>query len=359
MLNLWRRHKKGCKFKEQGRDRLNCRCPIWIDWRVSGKRIRRPIGLSDWQAAQKRARDMEANGISASGTHLTVEDALKKFLADAVARNLRKSTLRKYELMQRNLNTFCQDRGLIFLGQIDVDQLREFRNTWKLNARSAAKALERLRSLFNFCLESNWIEKNPAKTIKAAKVEDADILPFDEKEIEKILKACQTFNGNGKRIRALTQLMLATGLRIGDAATISRDRFVKDGHNWKVELRTAKTGTKVFIPVQKEFVETVQALPGKHPFWTGESTAENCATVWQEAYRKLFKHAELEGHPHRFRHTFAKNLLVNEVPLETVSLLLGHKKIAITEKHYARFVPERQALIETQIKKTWARRGHT
>jgi hypothetical protein len=27
------------------------------------------------------------------------------------------------------------------------------------------------------------------------------------------------------------------------------------------------------------------------------------------------------------RHTFAKNLLINEVQLETVSLLLGHKKV--------------------------------
>ena len=68
--------------------------------------------------------------------------------------------------------------------------------------------------------------------------------------------------------------------------------------------------------------------------------------MWQEAYRKLFKHAGIPGHLQRLRHTFAKNLLVSEVPLETVSLLLGHKKLAITEKHYARFVPERQALID-------------
>jgi integrase len=102
----------------------------------------------------------------------------------------------------------------------------------------------------------------------------------------------------------------------------------------------------------------IQRLPGKHPFWSGQSTAANCTSVWQEAYRKLFRHAGIAGHPHRFRHTFAKNLLINEVPLETVSLLLGHRKLAITEKHYARFVPERQALIEIQVRKMWARVGH-
>ena len=243
----------------------------------------------------------------------------------------------------------------MFLRQLDVDQLRDFRSTWKLNARTAAKTLERLRSFFKFCLDSDWIEKKPAKSIKAGKVEDADVLPFSDEEVEKILAACETFNGNGERIRALTGLMLASGLGIGDASTISRDRFVKVGSDWKLMLRTAKTGVNIYIPLQKEVVQAIDALPGKHPFWSGKSTPENFSSVWQEAYRKLFKHAGIEGHPHRFRHTFARNLLVNEVPLETVRLLLGHKRLAVTEKHYSRFVPERQALIETQIRKAWRR----
>jgi len=177
------------------------------------------------------------------------------------------------------------------------------------------------------------------------------VLPFNESEVKKILKACQTFNGNSERIKALTELMRWSGLRISDAATISRDKFVEDADGRKLELRTAKTGVKAFIPMQKHVVEAILRLPGKHPFWSGQSTPANCTSVWQEAYRKLFKHAQMEGHPHRFRHTFAKNLRVNEVPLETVSLLLGHRKLAITEKHYARFVPERQAFEEvtTQI----------
>jgi integrase len=125
----------------------------------------------------------------------------------------------------------------------------------------------------------------------------------------------------------------------------------------RLELHTAKTGVSVFIPLQKYIVEMIQRLPGKYPFWSGQSTTANCTSVRQEACRKLFKHAGIAGHSHRFRHTFAKNLLVNEVPLETGSLLLGHRKLAITEKHYARFMPERQALIESEVRKTWARVG--
>jgi len=358
MLNLWRRHTRKCPHDSRGS--LKCQCPIWIDWSLpNGDRIRKPLGLRDWQAAQRRARDMEATGLSDSATPLTVQQAYDKFIDDATARNLREPTLRKHKLMSRNLQAFCKDRGYVFLQQLGIDQVRGFRNSWNLGPRTAAKSLERLRSFFKFCVDSDWIDKNPAKAIKSAKVDDADVLPFNDQEVQKILSTCASFNGNGQRIKALTQLMLGSGLRIGDACTISRDKFVKEGKDWKLELRTAKTGVKVFVPLQTKVVDAILALPGKHPFWSGEGTAATCATIWQEAYRKLFKHAGIEGHPHRFRHTFAKNLLVSEVPLETVSLLLGHRKLAITEKHYARFVPERQALIEAQVRKALARTRHT
>ena len=105
--------------------------------------------------------------------------------------------------MQRKLQEFCEQHGNIFLRQLGIDQVREFRNTWKLNPRTAAKSLERLRSFFKFCVDSEWIDKNPAKAIRSAKVEDADVLPFNENEVKKIMKACQTFNGKSERIKAL------------------------------------------------------------------------------------------------------------------------------------------------------------
>lgn len=141
--------------------------------------------MRDWQIAQQRAREMEATGLVQGGAPITVDEAFKKFIADAEARNLRKSTLRKYDLMHRNLIVFCQNRGLVFLRQLDVDQVREFRNTWKLNSLTASKSLERLRSFFKFCLDSDWIEKNPAKAIKAGKVEEADVLPFTYKKLRR------------------------------------------------------------------------------------------------------------------------------------------------------------------------------
>jgi len=53
------------------------------------------------------------------------------------------------------------------------------------------------------------------------------------------------------------------------------------------------------------------------------------------------------------RIVFAIRLLAG-VPLERVSILLGHSSIKVTEKHYAPWMRERQEQAKADVKRTWA-----
>ncbi len=54
-----------------------------------------------------------------------------------------------------------------------------------------------------------------------------------------------------------------------------------------------------------------------------------------------------------FRDTFAVELLLSGIPIDQVSLLLGHGSVKVTEKHYAPFVKARQEQLENSAKLSW------
>ena len=58
---------------------------------------------------------------------------------------------------------------------------------------------------------------------------------------------------------------------------------------------------------------------------------------------------------HRFRDTFSVELLLAGVPIERVSVLLGHSSVRITEKHYNPWVRSRQEQLEADVRSAWKR----
>ena len=168
---------------------------------------------------------------------------------------------------------------------------------------------------------------------------------------------------NGSRLRALTLLMRWSGLRIRDGITLERSRLAGDS----LLLYQAKTRTPVYVPLPPDVAETVRTVPPgvranpRYFFWSGNGDPKSAVADWQRSYRRLFELAGLKKpdgtrkrcFPHMFRDTFAVEMLLAGVPLEQVSMLLGHKSVKITEKHYAPWVRARQEQLEQNVRKAW------
>ena len=352
MLNLWRRHIRKCPH--DSRESLKCQCPIWIDWRIQGQRIRKPLGLRDWQAAQRRARDMEAVGLTtADGEPITIAHATEGFENDAKT-TITDSTLKQYKILLRRLNDFSKANGYLFLKQLGVVQVRDFRNGWATySPRTAGKHIERLKRFFTWCVENQWLESSPASPLKSPKVGETDVVPFSEEEIEKILKACKAYGGpNRDKLIVLTNLMLTTGLAIGDATMLSKSRLINNKSGWVVELRRTKTKTAVACPIPSNLAKAFMSLEGDSPFWSGKSDLEHLTWNWRKIYKRVFKAAGVPGHPHQFRHTCAKRMLVAGLPVSHVASLLGNTE-TIVRKHYSKWIPERQQAFEKAIRAIW------
>ncbi len=373
MLTIFRRHKRSCSHRSAGRAYRRCRCPISAEGVLGGRLIRESLKTADWERAQTIIREWESDGLREESTGpVTVADACESFLADLRSRGLAEQTIYKYDLLFRRLKDFTIRGGYEFLGSLDLDALSRFRSEWKDGPRASGKKLERLRAFFGFCRKRRWTEENPAAQLKPPKVADRPTLPFTHEEMAAILGAVETYRGkaaenarlNAVRIRALILLLRYSGMRIGDAVSLAVDKLTGNS----LFLYTAKTGVPVRVKLPEFVAACLRSTPPvteRYWFWTGAGKLHTAVRVWETRLRRIFDLADkalrAEGkagienaHAHRFRDTFAVELLLSGVPLERVAVLLGHRGIRVTERHYAPWVRARQEQLEADLERSWA-----
>jgi integrase/recombinase XerD len=369
MLTLYRRHLKSCPYRNAGRKYRRCRCPIWVDGFVGSRDMRKSLGIRDWLRAQGAARALEV-GEPEPTSDLSptlrswspqrpkgvpnVAQICEAFLADALARGLRESTIYKFRLLLKRLEEFACSNSFQLLSEITIDDLRRFRASWPNRNFAARKKWEALCVFYRFAHDSGWIDTNVCSKLKAPKTVDRPTMPLTTDEVTAILVACDAYPdpSNSIRLRALVLLLRYSGLRIRDAVTLARDQLRKD----KLFLYTAKTGTPVYCPLPPIAVSALNAISSnaKYFFWTGRSKPKSVVGNWQRSLRKLFFLAGVPtAHAHRFRDTFSVELLQAGVPIERVSRLLGHQSVRVTEKHYNAWTRSRQEQAEADVRRTW------
>jgi integrase/recombinase XerD len=333
-----------------------CSCPIFREWRVNGKCKRKSMRTRNYQKALFLKRQLETDGMRPLTTSLGIKDACDRYMQDAQARALKEPTLYKFRLLFRQLKDFAEDKGLVYISDLNLDNLRQFRATWPNENESARVKLGNFRAFMGFCHKAKWIEENYANDLKAAKVVDQKIVPLEPDEIDKILKACDKHSqkNRGTLLKAMILVMLYTALRIRDVVTLRRDSV----RGSRLFLRTAKTSVDVFCPLPPEVVAALGAIPAENRhlyFWNGASKPKSAVGNYQASLAKVFKAAGVpRAYPHLFRHTCATKLLQDGVPLQTVSTLLGHSSIKMTEKRYSHWIRGRQEKFEDELKKAWA-----
>lgn len=187
-----------------------------------------------------------------------------------------------------------------------------------------------LNSFYTFCTLEGLILKNPVKKIKTIKRAKQVKQPFSELETV-ILRD----NISDVRTRAIFELLISSGLRIGELESLNRTSIDLNECTGYVMGKGAKERKFYFSIAAKYYIEK----------YLETRTDDNIALFIALKGTERIKHSGIsrnlrdlgkkcgvnDVHPHRFRRTFATNLLRKGVPLEQIRVFLGHSQIATTK----------------------------
>lgn len=270
---------------------------------------------------------------------LSVVQALEDFkLHQRTSRNSPR-TLEYYDFCLSRFRDWLSGQGIFRVEEVDSNMLRRF--TLELEQRmkpSSVHAIMRgVRALFKFLEREELIASNPMQKVRMPK-QDRTILPaFTPDEVKALEKATDGKEPVHIRNRALVFLLLDSGLRLAECASLRVGDIDPQTGVLKVMGKGRKERvTKLGAVALKTFTRYARLRGGDmgEPLWLGRRGPMTAAGI-AETLEKLGKSAGVHSHPHKFRRTCALYMLRSGADVFSVQYLLGHADLAVLRRYLA------------------------
>ena len=378
-------------YAKKSKTKSNLRVPIYLRITVNGKRAEfstgKDVEISKWSSAQNRLKgnSEEARAINKyldilKSNVLVLENklALSRESFDAIdiknlltgantterylipifeehnskiekllGKEYAPATLKNFKTCLAHLKEFLwkvHKKSDIDIQKLEPSFLNDFdfflRSKPNINNNSAVKHTKNLSKILKLCYQNNWIEKDLVIFYKG-KFQEVNVNFLTEEEIRTIKN--KDFIGKGLNlVRDIFIFSCYTGLAYVDIFNLTNEQITigVDGNLWIITNRQ-KTGTNSnipLLPIAEEIIKKYENHPlvsnsGKLlPVYSNQKINEYLKTIADNCNinKKLTFHCA--------RHTFATTItLSNNVPIESVSKMLGHKSIKTTQ-HYAKIL---------------------
>ena len=261
----------------------------------------------------------------------TNERILKRYCACLFVDGKSEKTIYQY---QRSCRKLADAIGKTYtdMGVYDIRYFLACEKERGVSGRSVENTRANLSAFFQWMAREDIIPKNPCLNIKPIKYTDQVRLPFSSVEIDALRSACRT-----KKDRALVELLLSSGIRVSEAASMSVGDINQT--TMAVHVRHGK-GDK-----ERTTYVTSVAMTHLQAYWA-ERSEKGTAVFYNQKHEPLnaggirfilngiAKRAGVENvHPHRFRRTFASGLAARGMDIQEIRKLMGHQQIDTTMEY--------------------------
>ena len=253
-----------------------------------------------------------------------------------------KATHQKFEESKNHVKSFIRhntQKSNILLEKLNMKFLNDFdyflKVEKKLKQVTINKHIERLRKIIKLALAEGFLERDPFLLFKQKQV-ILQVVYLDTREL-KILEEHQFKQVRLQQVADMFIFCCYTGLPYQEMATLKKENLIDgfDGRKW-INIYRQKTKKHLTIPLLTKAENILSKYESEKtllPFISNQqfnSFLKEIGSVL--GINKRITH-------HTARKTFASTvLLYNDIPMETVSELLGHSNIKVTQAHYAKVV---------------------
>ncbi len=268
------------------------------------------------------------------------QELLSTFIDELRKKGRSEATVIAYAKDIEQLLNYLSKQGVSQISSVAIDELEGFKKDLEDNnytPKSISRKINSTRTFYKHLLETNKINDNPAEKLAHPKFNVKPPRVLSEMEY----RALRDVSRVDVRLYSIVELLLQTGIRIGELANLSLEDVKESSGGIKyvfIEAQGSHPSRKV--PLNNSAYKAIQDYISIRPeseddtlFITKNGRpllVRNIRTAIDKAFEKAgVKNAKVND----LRNTFIAHHLANGVSLVTVSKLVGHKRLSTTEKY--------------------------
>lgn len=216
----------------------------------------------------------------------------------------------------------------------------------QISTTTIANYVRNIKVFFNWLHEiEREITKNPVENIENPKVQRKVKRTLTPHEIGSVIKQFDVSKFHDYRNALITKTLLDTGMRIGECLSLMPEHI--DFNHKSILIINPKnkqqryvyfspklsTELKSWLKYKDRYVESSYLFP------TTRGTQLEIRN-FEKALKDAGNRVGVEIHPHQLRNNFAKYYILNGGDWFTLSRILGHSSVEVTQKAYLDFSDE-------------------
>ena len=269
------------------------------------------------------------------------EEKRVKFIADLQSKGRSEATVIAYSKDIEQLLNFFSKEGISSIEDTTIEDLDKYKQNLQDNnytPKSISRKINSTRTFYRYLLDNSLIQDNPSEKLAHPKFETKPPRVLTEMEY----RALRDVSRVDVRLYSIVEILLQTGIRIGELAALTLDDIRKsnDGRIDYLYIKAAGSHPQRKVPLNRsakkaidEYLELRPETEDDTLFVTKNGRpllVRNIRTAIDKSFEKAgIKNAKVND----LRNTFIAHHLANGVSLVVVSKLVGHKRLSTTEKY--------------------------